>query len=388
MSLLVAGLGCSDKARAPNSSTFTGDDPDAWVAPTDGSPLFEVSVPDGPPSPDAEGLCGNFFFKASPEPPNLFFVLDRSGSMAEGSGQPGLSRYDAVRVAVVHVARNLGDKANYGVAVFPGEPVVQGCETGTEIFKTRAGDPQGTTGNGPVTSAIAAATQLDPVGGTPTADTLVALLPTLQALSGKTAVVLATDGGPNCNGYKTCDAANCTYNIEGGSLNGVKCTPSYNCCDDDIPGGPGSFMCLDSIATIQAVQKLRDAGIRTFVVGIPGSSFYSTLLDQLAMIGGSARPTEPLYYRVDDMGALSDTLLQIGSKVLITCNFTLDSKPPDPTFVNVYFDKDVVSYDEQNGWTWTGETTLELHGEACQKLESGGVGQVQVVAGCPTKQPR
>jgi hypothetical protein len=388
LTLLAAGFACSGKSRAPNTAAFSDDELDATAPAADGVPLIEVSTLDGPPSPDAAGFCGNFFFKASPEPPNLYLLLDRSGSMANPSGQSNLTRYEVVQVAVVNLARKLGDRANYGVAVFPGDPVEQGCETGIEVFKTQSGDPQGTAGNGPVTTAIATATNVTPVGGTPTAVSLVSLLPTLASLSGKTALVLATDGGPNCNGSGTCNADNCTYNIEGGSVGGKLCTSSYNCCDESVPNGPGPYMCLDSVATIQAVQQLRDAGIRTFIVGIPGSTYYATLLDQLATIGGSARPTEPFYYRVDDMSALSNTLLQIGAKVLISCKFTLDQVPPDSAFVNVYFDQDVVAYDEQNGWSWTGATTLELHGEACQKLESGVVGQVQVVAGCPTEQPR
>jgi hypothetical protein len=384
--LAVAALlaACSGPDRAARSEGFA--EPAAEGGSSDGAVYFDVTQPDGPPPLDAPGLCGNFLFKVAPEPPNLYFVLDRSGSMVDPSGLPGMTRYQAVRAAVIDVVRTLGSRANYGVTLFPGSPMGNGCAAGTEVFKTAPGDPEGSVA-GPVTTTIAKVTQITPMGGTPTSATLEALLPRLQNLTGKTAVVLATDGGPNCNDKFACSASDCTYTIEGGSIDGVPCTLQYNCCDPDVANGPGWYMCLDSVPTIQAVQALRGAGIRTFVVGIPGSAYYETLLDQLATIGGSARPQSPHYYRVDDLGGLAQTLLQIGDKVLVTCTFVLEQVPPDPDFVNVYFDTEVVAYDEQNGWTWTGETTLVLHGEACKKLEDGWVGQVQVVAGCPTKQP-
>jgi hypothetical protein len=123
------------------------------------------------------------------------------------------------------------------------------------------------------------------------------------------------------------------------------------------------------------------------VVGIPGSTYYATLLNQLAVIGGSARAEKPYYFKVDDMGELSKTLLQIGTKMLLTCTFVIDQKPPEPGLVNVYFDNEALAYDADNGWTWDSETSLTVHGESCKRLEEGLVGQVQVVAGCPTKQP-
>lgn len=348
---------------------------------------MDITQPDGPPSPDAAGLCGNFFFQVAPEAPNLYFVIDRSGSMVD-EWKPGVTRYKAVRGAVIEVVRTLRSRAAYGVTVFPGEPVGNGCATGTERFATALGDPVGTTGDGPVTKGIANALDIVPLGGTPTSSTLFSIITKLKQLTGKTAVVLATDGGPNCNAKYACEAADCSYNIEHGIINGKPCTADYNCCDPLIENGPGNLMCLDSIPTTQAVQALRDAGIRTYVVGIPGSDYYDTLLDQLAVIGGSARAAKPYYFKIDDVDALTSTLLQIGNKVLFTCTFVIDQPPPDPALVNVYFDSQVLDYDEQNGWTWTSETSLTIHGDACKRLEDGLVGQVQVVAGCPTKQPR
>ena len=384
MALVVA---CSGEDRPKGIANVF---PDAGQGGGAGSPLFDASFQDGPPPADASGFCGNQFFEVTQEPPNLYFVIDRSGSMtdkvAPGSG---ISRYTAVRTACVALVGELGDRVNVGAAVFPGSPLIDECGAGAEVFPTRPGDePQATDGGGgPVTQAFAAATNVQPKGGTPIARTFQTLLPTLSALEGETAVILATDGGPNCSYAHKCGAADCIWNIEGAYLLGDHCVPDYNCCDTSIANGPGPLGCLDSAATVAAVSALRDAGIRTYVVGIPGSQHYASLLDQLATVGGSARPGSPAYYRVDDINTLGDALAQIGYQALATCDFALDAAPPKADFVNVYLDNELVAYDEANGWSWTSDTTLSLNGDACEALKTGSVSHVQVVAGCPTQQP-
>jgi hypothetical protein len=243
---------------------------------------------------------------------------------------------------------------------------------------------------GPVTKAFAAAINVYPIGGTPIASTLEVIRPTLSALSGKTVVILATDGGPNCNSTNPCSAKDCIWCVEGTVMANHQCSSSFNCCDPSLVSSttPVYQGCLDAADTVAAVQVLRNSGIRTFIVGIPGSGPYASILDQLAVIGGTALATEPKYYRVDDVAKLSSILSVIGNQALITCEFTLDSAPPQKDLVNVYLDQDIVTYDETNGWAWTGAQSLSLRGTACQKLESGAYKQVQVVAGCPTELPK
>ncbi|MFW5739734.1 MAG: vWA domain-containing protein [Myxococcota bacterium] len=380
-------LACSSEERPPGIAS-PGMQQDAAVDPD--APLAPDNFRDGPPDPDAEGYCGNQFFNLTPEPPNLYFVLDRSGSMLEpASAGSAKSKYTAVRSAAIGLVGELGHRVNVGAAVFPGAPYTDECSSGKEVFSTRAGDPLSTYqgGDGPVTQGFAFATNVQPKGGTPIAATLSELLPLLEALEGKTAVVLMTDGGPNCSIESDCQPEDCIWNIEGAYLVDQWCTPDFNCCDPALLYGPGRRGCLDGAATVAAVAALRDVGVRTYVVGIAGSEFYVGLLDQLATVGGSARPVEPRYYRVDDISNLGGILAAIGNKALLTCDFALDEAPPNPQLVNVYLDQWLVPYDEVDGWSWTSETTLTLNGVACEKLESGLVAQVQVVAGCPTEQP-
>ena len=382
----AAGLGltaCSSDEQQPEESAVVAVDAGSGV---EDAPFFiDVVFNDGPPAPDAYGYCGNYFYKVEQTPPNLYFVLDRSGSMADPTrAGSDIDKYTAVRKACVDVVRTLGARANVGAAVFPGDPFSDQCDPGREVFETRPGDG---VGEDDVTKKFNKALSITPVGGTPTSSTLTALHDRLVALPGKTVVILATDGGPNCNEQFSCTAKDCIYTIEGTIIAGHPCDEDFNCCADDWDYGPGAAGCLDAAPTVAAVQRLRDAGIKTFVVGIPGSGPYASLLDALAVVGGTALPGSPAYYRIDNMDHLGETLARVGERAAITCEFTLEQAPPEPDRVNVYLDQELVPYDEKNGWTWTSDTTLKLHGAACDKLESGLVMQVQVVAGCPTEHP-
>lgn len=342
-----------------------------------GDDAFDAGLVDGPPPADAGGLCGNQIHPVVTRAPNLYFVLDASGSMATDAGNG--TRYDAVRVSATNLVRGLGPFINVGAAVFPlHATAADSCHVGGEVFPISPGDPIAAT-DGATTTGFAKATGVAPNGGTPTAATLRALLPKLSLVAGKTVVLLATDGGPNCNAQASCSAADCITNIEG------ICDQGTNCCAPNGPDGP--FECLDRQPSIDAVADLWAAGIATYVIGIPGSEVYADVLDAMALAGGAARPTEPRYYRVDDLAALGGVLSSIASEV-VSCDFDVEDAPPDPKMTNVYLDQDVVPYDPVDGWVWVTPTRVELRGAACDAVKKGKVAQVQIVSGCPTEQPK
>lgn len=350
---------------------------------------LDVSIPDGPPSPDAPGLCGNTVIPVITERPNVYFVVDRSGSMGEPLAGSNFNKYVNARIAIGKVLRAIGHRLRYGAAVFPlPGPSQQGCNEGGQVFPTQDGDPASYSAqglNGPtLKKLLSVLAGYDPNGGTPTSPTLVALSPTLTALPGKTIVVLATDGAPNCNGSASCGPEDCMANIEGAYLDPTTpCKAPINCCDPQlVPFGPE--LCVDRVATVEAVKKLFDAGIETYVIGMPGAEVYTKVLDEVATAGGTAKGTPPLYYPVLDEEQLTAAIKEIGIKVSISCSVDLGTAPPDKSLVNVYLDTSLVQLDPLDGWDWTSETTVELHGAACEKLKSGDVLQVQVVAGCPT----
>ncbi|AUX36530.1 MULTISPECIES: vWA domain-containing protein [Sorangium] len=333
----------------------------------------------GPPPVDAGGLCGNQIHEVTiAEAPNLYFVLDASGSMLSPASSRA-TRYDRVRESAVDLVRNLGPLINVGAAVFPLDATADApCKPGGEVFPVTPGDPFAASQEGATTSRFRSATRVDPLGGTPTAATLAALTPSLVELPGKTIVVLATDGGPNCNSAATCGAEECIANIE------QQC-PQENCCTPSGLSGPGG--CLDRDDTVAAIERLAASGIEVYVVGIPGSEFYGDVLDQMALAGGTAQFVSPFYFKVDDLDTLGNVLSKIAS-IVVSCEFDLVDPPPEDGQTNVYLDEELVPYDPEDGWRWKSPAVVELLGDACQKLKSGRVGQVQIVSGCPTEVAR
>lgn len=353
-----------------------------------GGVSFDAGGRDGPPSPDAGDLCGNQIIPAAQKRPNLYFVLDRSGSMADTLEGSIYNKYVNSRLALRDLLLAVGHRVQYGAAVFP-DPGTSpaGCAPGAEVFPTRPGDPPSYAAQGQIgpvlSSLLARLAKYSPDGGTPVSSTLDALTPTLLGLEGDTYVILATDGAPNCNIQASCGADECMLNLTGTTLGTQKCDASFNCCD---PANvqDGQLQCVDGSASVAAVQKLADAGVKTYVIGMPGSELYASVLDSLAVAGGEARPGSPRYYPVKNTSDLGNTLKQIGVDVAISCDISLDSAPPDPDLVNVYFDQKLVPSDPVDGWVWTDSTSIQIRGPACNELLSGAVLQVQVVAGCPT----
>ena len=344
--------------------------------------VLEIDASTNPPmcnlGPEG-GVCACADEPLLVDVPNLYFVLDRSGSMQE------LDKWQNVQLVLESLTIALGPRASVGAAVFPNPevrpnaiPMPDSCMPGVEVLPPQQGDaPAGTPG--PVEARLPEVLSRVPAwGGTPTAATLQSLLPRLTSLPGKTYVILATDGGPNCNASAMCSADQCTVNIEGTCQAGIT-----NCCLDNVNGGPDA--CLDAQPTIAAVTQIAAAGIPVYVVGVPGSAPYATLLDELAQAGGTARGSEPQYYAIDsaDQAALDAALSTIAAKITGSCTLNLDNLPPDPGLVNVFLDEHVLPQDGPDGWMIDG-STVTIGGASCQKILNGDVLDVRIVAGCPT----
>jgi len=367
----LGACGSADERLPPRPSRST---PDAG-----GEGGFGAGSGGGPPAPDAGGYCGNEVHQAIVDAPNLYFVLDASGSMSASAPAPAGNRYEAVRIAVVDLVRKLGPLVKVGAAILPARDAnADECAAGEQVFPVTQGDPI-TGEDGPTTIGIRIATKADPSGGTPISGTLEALAPTLLALEGKTYVIVATDGGPNCNAGASCEADQCMLNLDG------QCAPDVNCCAAGNVGGP--MFCVDEPATVAAIEALAGAGVQVFVVGIPGSEPYANVLDAMAIAGGSQKSEAPFYYPVSDLGALSGVLAEI-AKVAVTCDFELVDPPSEEGMTNVYLDEQVLPYNDPDGWIWKPPSGLRLLGEACERLQAGQVKQVQIVSGCPTEMPK
>jgi hypothetical protein len=354
----------------------------------------------GPPAPDGGGgrpvdaggaacgeFCGETFLREVTEPKNVYFVLDRSGSMEAEMPDSSLTRLQTARAVLASILRIIGHRVRYGAAAFPTTANPEDCSPGGQVFPpTLGGLPPCEGGDDRVLQQfLARLGTLAPRGATPTAATLRALGPTLRELEGETYVVLVTDGAPNCNLDATCEASECTLNIEGATVGGRGCDASFNCCDAALTGeGMGGY-CVDSDDTEAAVSALADDGIATYVVGMPGAEAYASLLSRLAKAGGTARDDADVsYYAAADTDALYEALYAIGTSIALACSITLDEPPSDPAMVNVYFDGEIVPADPDDGWSWDGTTTIRVNGDACVRLESGAVLDARAVFGCDT----
>jgi hypothetical protein len=327
-----------------------------------------------------DGLCGNEIHELTFDVPNVYFILDRSGSMATPVEDGGGSRYSVVRDAMLSLVKSLGPLINVGAALFPeGNIEADACTDGGEVFKMTHGDPI-TGSEGSTTKALRKATDVTPKGGTPISATLDTLEPTLANIKGRTIVLLLTDGGPNCNDDATCGIDECMAAIEG------FCEPNENCCEKgSAKYGPG--FCVDRTATVQAVAALHDAKVDVYVIGIAGSEYYGSVLDEMAEAGGVPQSGDTKYHKVDDFGGLGQVFGAIAAEA-ISCEFVLKDPPPTDDQTNVYLDCDVLPSDPVLGWSWKDDKTVQLNGEACIKLKQGKVSQVQIVTGCPTERPK
>ena len=368
-------LGCSSREHPPSFVASAGSST-AGQGGSSGFTLVDAGL-------DA-ALCGNQQIPAITNPPNLYFVVDRSGSMLDPLPGSPYSKYENARIAISVMLRAVGHRVRYGAAVFPALVNSDGCDPGVQVFPTTDGDPPSYAENGqngPILSDLLMRLgNLPPFGGTPTAATLRELEPTIEGLEGKkTYVVLMTDGAPNCNLDLQCGISGCIPNIEGLVVAGTSCDASFNCCAPNVSTGN----CVDADDSEAAVAAYEKAGVDTYVVGMPGSEAYRAVLGRLAVAGNTARPGDTPYYAVSDTNELSEALRSIGAQVAISCDLPLSTAPEDPELVNVYFDDQVVPKGD-DGWQYTSDTSIQFQGAACTKLSSGDVLNVQVLSGCPT----
>jgi len=335
------------------------------------------------------GECGGTRVEATLAPVNVLLVVDKSGSMTDQPQGFSLDKWSAMKQALGAALSSAPESVRFGFLAYPYASAVTiplDCAGELCCTVTEGGEPI----NVPVAprneDAIGAAlAQLSPGGGTPTAAALARALAYFtqeegRDLDGDRYVLLATDGGPNCNGGLSCDASACTPNLDGAA----QCA-GVNCCE-----GAGEF-CLDDEAVIAQIEELRSAGIATFVVGIPGTENYTPSLDAFARAGGVPRTgAEHDYFSVSaasGVSGLTSVLKSITTELLRSCEIALTEAPEQPSLVNVAIDCEVLPKEGESGWEYDdaeAPTTLTIRGPACDDIKAQGARRVDVVYGCTT----
>ena len=159
--LVISVAGGCGSSRPPVSGDEGFPEQDAAVGFTSGDAGVQCSS-----SESDGGPCGCLEISLISNQPNLYFVLDHSGSMLDDN------KWTTVRQVVSDVVQKIGPRGKFGVAIFPdlaGNP--DGCSAGKQVMPLTVGDsPAGTAGT--TTNLVIDTTNVPAQGGTPTAGTL------------------------------------------------------------------------------------------------------------------------------------------------------------------------------------------------------------------------
>lgn len=324
----------------------------------DAGPIEDVG-----PRGDVPTGCGEFPFTVSAEPPDLILVVDRSLSMRDDIPGGG-SKWDALLAAVDSVTHSLEANVHFGLASYPDPDSSGFCGPGSVLI-----DPA-------VNNADAIVDRLtaDGTGGaTPTAPSLQAVgaylsMPRAGHEDHPPAILLATDGAPNCNDMLDGSSCTCTTSMSGGDCGG------------------GDF-CLDDARTYSVIEAIAggDPRVPVYVIGLPGTEMFADVLSEMARRGGTARAGDPAYYAAADAAALEAALGEIAGGV-VSCVFRMDIAPENPRRVRIIVDgMDVPHTDDRSeGWAYTDadNTVIELFGSWCDRLTDGGSHTVTAEYAC------
>lgn len=316
--------------------------------------------------------CATAEGSAQATPAVINMVVDTSGSMADppspGAGQ---TKWMITRNAIKSALGGMPQTNAVGFYSYPytsSLDVIGGCIKKIQTVPIAFLTPAQAQAIGQSMDTIAA------VGGTPTHDAYVFGLQQLvnSPIQGNKFVLLITDGAPTY-------ALNC---------NGTGQDP------------------VDNTALVNQVASAAGAGVRTFVVGSPGSETARESLSQMATAGGTAQAgcsdSGPNYCHFDmttatDFGqALASALADISGQTL-SCTYDI----PDPgagqtidkTKVNVEYtppggSPETIGKDSSgncgDGWDYsTDGSQIILCGATCDRVKAEG-GDVKVIFGCET----
>ncbi|CAN5755578.1 hypothetical protein BH09MYX1_BH09MYX1_37770 [soil metagenome] len=350
---LVVLAGCGTASGFDNPGTGT----DAGIALGDGGGIAF----------DKDAACATNVEPTTRAPGGVVLVVDQSFSMSQDpdgntAKLPGDAKWDVAQPALIDLVKGLPAGLDLGLELFPS---AIGCSV--------ASSPQVGLGdiNGTRSSVISTLSGAGPVGDTPTTPALNTAYKALGGASGLGAkvVVFLSDGEPNC----------------------------------------GSTESSVQIAVGDALKKF---GIKTYVIGVPGSPY--TAFSKLAVAGGTRR--DPKCLEVCDASwsdidkcchyvtsasdfkkSLTQALGEIAAQLKTNCVYKVPHPKTgfDPGLINV-----VVSVDGKteiiigqsadpnaDGWSYTDGTYdyVILHGKLCTDVLAWQSSRVEVVVGCPTQ---
>ncbi len=395
--LSLAACGARTGLRVPDASEISDasdvpDVPDVRDVPDvlDAPDVRDVpDVPDVMDAPDVRDVieeapvCIPGRFSLERRSAEVMFVVDRSGSMGYAiDGRRAFgdtpTRWRILRDAFAMALAPVDATLQFGAKFYPRTydasqplPVEVTCVTEPGVDLAPA--------IGNRASLLRIFDDTDPLGPTPTWDALDKTLRFLRARPGRgvsRAILLATDGGPNCSSVR----------------------PPVCRCTSSGPGAcvDASESCLDDTRTLALIREAASPSSTTvqpipvFVVGIDApiesGPDFRDVLDAMAVAGGRPRraPGRPAYYSIGSPQDLSEAFDAVLRSVQ-QCTFVTPSRPDDPDAIDVEVDGALRTRDTSrtNGWDWTDRTFGELtfFGPACEAAARTGA-RVQARVGC------
>jgi len=388
----AADGGASGRGEAGNAGTGTSG--------SDGAGTGEAGVGTaGRPSPpvfDANTIVMSSCYQRSAEteilPPNILFVIDRSGSMAcnpppitdsqtcetdfkrTATDQP--TKWEITQQALVESLKALPETARVGVSYFSNDDSC-GVHPSPSVPISRISPAQREVIEGSLRNVQpGGATPL--VGATVLAYRHIHDLALAGRISGNKFVVLITDGkqSDSCSDPPRCASAEqCTELLVNG----------------EVPRAAAMGV-----------------GIRTFVIGVPGSEQDQRTLSRIALAGMTARPgceeNRNCHFDLSgrgDFGApLQEALINVLGQTR-TCDIRT---PPSPEggldLVNLLFrmhgnERRIIPQDTSaacdngaQGWQPIDGGRIRLCGAYCELVKADPDIQLEFVIGCPVQGPQ
>jgi hypothetical protein len=296
--------------------------------------------------------------------PAIMLVLDRSGSMNDVFSE-GETRWEVLRSALSSTLPPVNSSMEIGALLFPSASSGSGGSSCTV-----AGTASLTPATEHVPALIALLQATSPGGETPTFDALgvaAGLLLDLRAATTARAIVLATDGAPNCNA--SLDPQTCTCSSTG-----------QTCRSAD--------QCLDNVRTVQSIATYEAQGLPTYVIGIQSTADteFTEVLNAMALAGGRPQMgAATSYYAASSELDLDSALVAIRDQVG-ACTFLTTSVPSGEGSITVTIGGVVVPYDPsgKTGWSWGDESNgqIVLAGTTCTAFAANASAAITAQVGC------
>ncbi len=311
----------------------TGLDFDGASGDLDGS-AGDAARDGGLDASDASVACVPGTFPLAQAFPAVMFVIDRSQSMNQRFAG-GSSRWSVLKQALATTLPPVDKTIALGALVFP--------SVGGSVCAV-PGAPDLLPARNNVSPLLSALGAQGPSGSTPTAaalDAAASALASLRTATAGRALVLATDGAPDCNAALNPATCRCVA--------GTRCNVAERCLDD--------------ARTVQTIARYAAQSIPTYVVGIQDSTStsFSDVLDAMAVAGGRPRKGAQKYYAATSSAELDAAFVAIRGQVG-ACTFLSSSVPSAAGAITITLDGAVVPEDPSgtSGWHWVDKANGEI----------------------------